>query len=133
MPEELKTEASVRVTHDVIAQVAGIAAMEVKGVAAMSGGLTGGITERLGKKSLGRGVKLEMKDIHVSLDLYVVVHYGFKIPEVASRVQAHVKDKIETMTGFSVSDVNIHVQGVSFDATDGDFSDEGGKPSSHEP
>ncbi|HBQ96725.1 MAG: Asp23/Gls24 family envelope stress response protein [Firmicutes bacterium] len=114
LSQELKTVPSVRVTHDVISAVAAIAATEVQGVAAMSGGLTGGITERLGKKASGRGVKLEIRDTHISLDVYVVVHYGFKIPEVASRIQSRVKQQVETMTGLHVSDVNIHVQGVSF-------------------
>jgi uncharacterized alkaline shock family protein YloU len=118
VPQELKTQARVRVTNDVIAAIAGIAAIEVQGVSAMSGGLAGGITERFGKKSLGRGVRLEMKDTNVNLDLYVVVRYGYKIPEVASRIQSRVKETVETMTGLRVSDVNIHVQGVSFEECD---------------
>ncbi len=121
--QEIKTVPSVRIANEVIAVIAGLAAMEVDGVAAMSGGLTGGITEMLGKKASARGVKVEVRETRVSLDLYVVVHYGVKIPEVASRIQHRVKEQVETMLGLFVSDVNIHVQGVSFAATDGELTD----------
>lgn len=120
--QEIKTVPSVRIANEVIAVIAGIAASEVDGVAAMSGGLTGGITEMLGKKAASRGVKLEVKDNRVSLDLYVVVQYGAKIPEVASRIQDRVKEQVELMTGLTVSDVNIHVQGVSFTSTEDESS-----------
>ncbi|OLZ08540.1 Asp23/Gls24 family envelope stress response protein [Sulfobacillus thermosulfidooxidans] len=127
--QEIKTIPSVRIANEVIAVIAGIAASEVDGVAAMSGGLTGGITEMLGKKAASRGVKLEVKDNRVSLDLYVVVQYGAKIPEVASRIQDRVKEQVELMTGLTVSDVNIHVQGVSFASTEDNSS---GNPASSE-
>lgn len=65
----------------------------------------------------------------MSLDLYVVVQYGAKIPEVASRIQDRVKEQVELMTGLTVSDVNIHVQGVSFASTEDNSS---GSPASSE-
>ncbi|MCY0907873.1 MAG: Asp23/Gls24 family envelope stress response protein [Sulfobacillus thermosulfidooxidans] len=110
----VKTLPTVQIANEVIAVIAGIAASEVDGVAAMSGGLAGGLTEMLGKKTASRGVKIDVKENHVSLDLFVVVRYGAKIPEVASRIQDQVKEQVERMTGLTVSDVNIHVQGVSF-------------------
>lgn len=112
---ETKTVPTVQIANDVIAVIAGIAAGEVDGVAAMSAGLAGGLTEMLGKKTASRGVKIEVKENHVSLDLFVVVRYGAKIPEVASRIQDRVKIQVERMTGLTVANVNIHIQGVSFD------------------
>lgn len=112
---EIRTVPTVQIANEVIAVIAGIAAGEVDGVAAMSAGLAGGLTEMLGKKTASRGVKIEVKENHVSLDLFVVVRYGAKIPEVASRIQDRVKIQVERMTGLTVSNVNIHVQGVSFD------------------
>lgn len=104
----------VKIVDDVVATIAGLAATEVKGVAGMSGGFVGGIAEILGKKSLSKGVKVEVKDKVANVDLYIIVEYGTKIPDVAWKIQENVKKTIETMTGIEVNDVNIHVQGVSF-------------------
>ncbi|MHB1611766.1 MAG: Asp23/Gls24 family envelope stress response protein [Sulfobacillus sp.] len=105
---------SVQIANDVIAAIAGLAAADVDGVVGMTGGLAGGLSEMLGKKDPTKGVKLEIKDNQVGLDLYLIVRFGKKIPEVASRVQEQVKIQVENMTGLHVTHVNIHVQGVSF-------------------
>ncbi len=104
----------VKIVDDVVATIAGLAATEVKGVAGMSAGFVGGIAEILGKKSLSKGVKVEVKEKVAAIDLYIIVEYGTKIPDVAWEIQENVKKTIETMIGISVNEVNIHVQGVSF-------------------
>lgn len=104
----------VKIVDDVIATIAGLAAIEVKGVAGMSGGFVGGIAEMLGKKSLSKGVKVEIKEKIAIIDLYIIVEYGTKIPDVAWEIQESVKKTVETMTGIEVNEVNIHVQGVHF-------------------
>ncbi len=104
----------VRISDDVVGTIAGIAATEVEGVAGMGGGIVGGITEMLGRKNLARGVKVEVGEREAALDLFVVVDYGVRIPEVAQRVQENVKRAVESMTGLSVVEVNIHIQGVAF-------------------
>lgn len=104
----------VKIVDDVIATIAGLAAIEVKGVAGMSGGFVGGIAEMLGKKSLSKGVKVEVKEKIAVIDLYIIVEYGTKIPDVAWEIQEDVKKTVETMTGIAVNEVNIHVQGVHF-------------------
>ncbi|MDK2882378.1 MAG: hypothetical protein PWP58_714 [Bacillota bacterium] len=103
---------SVRIADEVVAVIAGLAATEVPGVAGMSGGLAGGIAEMLGRKNLTRGVKVEVGERQAAVDLFLIVDYGVKIPEVAWRVQENVKKAIESMTGLDVVEVNIHVQGV---------------------
>ncbi|MDQ7790550.1 MAG: Asp23/Gls24 family envelope stress response protein [Desulforudis sp.] len=105
---------AVRIANEVVAIVAGLAATEVPGVAAMSGGLAGGIAEKLGRKNLGRGVKVEVGEKETAVDLYVIVEYGIRIPDVAAQIQSSVKRAIETMTGLVVVEVNVHVQGVIF-------------------
>jgi len=96
--------------------IAGLAATEVEGIAGMSGSIVGGITEILGRKNLAKGVKVEVNEKEAVVDLYVIVDYGVRIPEVAWNVQENVKKAIENMTGLSVAEVNIHVQGVNFDS-----------------
>ncbi|NLM03569.1 MAG: Asp23/Gls24 family envelope stress response protein [Clostridiales bacterium] len=104
----------IKIADEVIATIAGLAATEVQGVSGMSGGLADGIAEILGKKSLSKGVKLDVMENGVSIDLYIVVDYGVKIPDIAWKIQDNVKTTIESMTGTNVIDVNINIQGVDF-------------------
>ena len=112
---------SVRIADDVVSVIAGMAATEVEGIAGMSGGIASGLTERLGIKHLQRGVKVEVGEREAAIDLYVLVDYGARIPEVAQRVQERVKTAVESMTGLKVVEVNVHIQGVAF----ADAADEG--------
>ncbi len=104
----------VNIAEDVLATIAGIAAIEVKGVAGMSGGLVGGIAEILGKKTLSKGVKVSVNDKGAFIDLNLIVDYGTKIPDVAWEIQDKVKKTIQTMANLNVVEVNIHIQGVNF-------------------
>ena len=105
---------SIRIADEVVSIIAGLSATEVDGIAGMSGGLVGGIAELLGKKNVAKGVKVEVGEREAAVDLFVIVKYGVRIPDVALAVQENVKQAIETMTGLSVVEVNIHVQGVGF-------------------
>jgi len=107
-------DGSVKISDDVVAIIAGLAAAEVKGVAGMSGGIVGGIAEFVGKKSPSKGVKVEVGEKEAAVDVYVIVGFGVRIPEVAHEIQQSVKKAIESMTGLTVVEVNVHVQGVSF-------------------
>ena len=104
----------IRVADEVVSIIAGLATTEVEGVAGMSGGIAGGIAEILGRKNFSKGVKVEVGEKEAAVDLYIIVKYGIRIPEVALAAQENVKRAIETMTGLSVIEVNVHVQGVGF-------------------
>ncbi len=106
---------SVKISEEVVAIIAGIAATDVPEVAGMSGGIVGGIAEILGRKNLSKGVKVEVGEKEAAIDLYIIVEFGARIPEVAWNVQEKVKTAVQAMTGLSVVEVNIHVQGVNFD------------------
>ena len=105
---------SIKIADDVVGVIAGLAATEVEGVAGMSGGIVGGIAEILGRKNLSKGVKVVVSEKEAKVDLYMIINYGVRIPDVAWNVQENVKKAIENMTGLSVVEVNIHIQGVSF-------------------
>jgi uncharacterized alkaline shock family protein YloU len=109
---------SIKIAEEVVAVIAGLAAAEVDGIIGMSGGLVGDIGEILGKRSPSKGVRVEVGDSEAAVDLFIVVRYGARIPEVAHKVQHNVKNAVEAMTGLDVVEVNIHVQGVAF-PTDG--------------
>lgn len=114
-----EVENSVKISDDVVGVIAGIAAMEVEGVAGMSGGFAAEMSERmLGKKNLTKGVKVQVGEKEAAIDLYIVVEYGVRIPDVAAKVQENVKRAVESMTGLECVEINIHIQGVSFH-TDG--------------
>lgn len=107
---------NIKIAVDVVATIAGIAASGIEGVASMYSSIAGGIAEMLGaKKNPGKGIKVEMKEKSVVVDIYIVVDYGVKIPELAWEIQETVKNSIETMTGLDVEKVNIHIEGVSFE------------------
>ena len=105
---------AIRIADEVVSIIAGLAATEIEGIAGMSGGLVGGIAEMLGKKNFAKGVKVEVGEKEAAVDLYIIVKYGVRIPDVALAAQENVKQAIETMTGLTVVEVNIHVQGVGF-------------------
>lgn len=111
LPSEL---GSIRIADEVVSIVAGLAATEIEGVAGMSGGIAGGIAEALGKKNFSKGVKVDVGEEEAAVDLFLIVRYGSRIPDVAWAVQENVKKAIENMTGLKVVRVNVHVQGVNF-------------------
>jgi Uncharacterized protein conserved in bacteria len=106
---------AIKITDEVVAIISGIAATEVPGVAGMSGGIAGGIAEALGRKNLSKGVKVEAGEKDAKIDLYIIVEYGFRIPDVAWSIQEKVKKAVENMTGLNVLEVNIHIQGVNIE------------------
>ena len=113
------------ISEDVIGIIAGIAAAEVEGVSGMTLGLVDGINQILGSnKKYSKGVKIELEGNNVVIDLYVIVKYGVRIPDVAFSIQNSVKTQVETMTGLNVQSVNINVQGVTFDKVEKPRGDE---------
>ncbi|MFN2364620.1 MAG: Asp23/Gls24 family envelope stress response protein [Halarsenatibacteraceae bacterium] len=113
MVETNKSElGGMNIASEVLGIVAGIAATEIDGVAAMSGGLVRGIAEMLGRKNLSKGVKLEETDEGVIVELNLIVDFEVNIPEVTEEVQRNVKNSLEKMTGVDVKAVNINVLGI---------------------
>lgn len=108
-------ESSVKISPDVVATIAGVSTTEINGVAGMCTSFAGGIAEMLGaKKNPTKGIKVEINENNVVIDLFIIVDFGEKIPQLAQRVQENVANNVETMTGLTVDKVNVHVDGVSF-------------------
>ena len=103
----------VRIADEVVAIIAGLAATEVDGVDSMAGNITNELVGKLGMKNLSKGVKVDVTEEHVSVDLSLNIKYGHNIPDVSERVQDRVKSAIENMTGLTVLDVNIRIAGVN--------------------
>lgn len=118
LEEEINTEnEGIQISNDVVGVISGVAVSEVPGVAGMAGGFAGGITEVLsGKKNLAKGIKVDISEKSVKIDVNIIVEYGSRIPDVAFEIQNRVKKAVENMTGLNVEEVNVHVQGVNTDA-----------------
>ena len=107
---------NLNISEDVIGIIAGLAASEVEGIAGMTLGFVDGINQILGSnKKYSRGVKIDLDGKKVTIDLFVNVKYGVRIPDIAWAAQNAVKDAVENMTGLDVASVNINVQGITFD------------------
>ncbi|MCC3379722.1 Asp23/Gls24 family envelope stress response protein [Paenibacillus farraposensis] len=104
----------IQIAPEVIEVIAGLATVEVQGVAGMSGGFAGGFAELLGRKNLSKGVKVEVGQREAAVDVSVIIEYGNRLPEVAAAIQHNVKRSIETMTGLNVVEVNVQIHDVQF-------------------
>ena len=105
----------VQIADEVVAIIAGLAATEVEGVDSMAGNINNELVGKLGMRNLSKGVKVDVTEEHVSVDLSLNLKYGYNIPEVCEKVQERVKTAIENMTGLSVLDVNIKIAGVNME------------------
>ena len=105
----------VQIADEVVAIIAGLAATEVEGVDSMAGNITNELVGKLGMKNLSKGVKVEIVDSVVSVDLTLNIEYGMNILETSKKVQEKVKAAIENMTGLEVADVNIHIASVDME------------------
>lgn len=110
-----QTIGKVQIADEVVAIIAGLAATEVEGVASMAGNITNELVGKLGMKNLSRGVKVDVLEDVVCVDLALNIEYGFNILETSKRVQERVKAAIENMTGLTVSDVNVRIASVEID------------------
>ena len=102
----------VKIASDVVAAIAALAATEIDGVYSMAGNITNELIGKLGMKNLSKGIRVEVLDGKVSVDVALNISYGYSIPEVSAKVQDRVKNAIENMTGLEVSIVNIRIASV---------------------
>ncbi|RAP78102.1 Asp23/Gls24 family envelope stress response protein [Paenibacillus montanisoli] len=113
MTEELQT-GIIRISDDVVATIAGLAALETPGIAAMSGGISEGLAKRLSGKNAQKGVSVEVGQLEAAIDLRIIVKYGIPIQEVCRQLQENVRETVANMTGLHVVEVNVKVEGVAF-------------------
>ena len=110
----VEIDTNLNISEDVIGIIAGLAASEVEGIAGMTLGFVDGINQILGgNKKYSKGVKIELEGKKVTIDLYVNVKYGVRIPDIAWAAQNAVKSAVENMTGLEVTDVNIRIAGIT--------------------
>lgn len=106
---------NIHISEEVLAAIAAAATLEVEGVNSLSAHLGSDLAELLGKKSLTKGIHIEVEEEKVKVDLSVVMDYGHTIPEIGKSVQDGIKGAIESMAGLEVSEVNVAISGVIVD------------------
>ena len=102
----------VKIADEVVAIIAGLASTEVEGVSSMAGNITNELVSKLGMKNLSKGIRVEVSEGIVRVDVALNIAYGYAIPDVSAKVQEKVKTAIENMTGLEVSCVNVRIASV---------------------
>lgn len=105
----------VEIATEVVEVIAGIATTEVDGVWQMRGSFAGDVVEKLGKKNHGKGVKVELTEEGLLVDVYILVKFGSIVPQVAKAVQENVRQTLINMIAVETKEVNVHIVGVGFD------------------
>ncbi|GAA0443666.1 fatty acid biosynthesis protein YqhY [Lentibacillus halophilus] len=108
---------TVEIAPEVIEVITGIAASEVKGVSEMRGNFATGVVERFGKKSHGKGVKVDLTENGILIDLFVVLNFGVSIPKTAQELQENIRHTLKTMTALEMDEINVHVVGIQMENT----------------
>src|SRR5699024_8020948 len=105
----------VEISPSVIEVIAGIAASEVEGLAYMRGTFASDVAERFGKTAHGKGVKVELSDSGILIDIFVALHFGESIPQIAQKLQTNIRLSLKNMTGLEVSEINVHIVEIQMD------------------
>ncbi|APC48336.1 Asp23/Gls24 family envelope stress response protein [Virgibacillus halodenitrificans] len=110
----------VEIAPEVIEVIAGIAATEVDGLYAMRGNFATGVVERFGKKAHSKGVKVELTENGVLIDLFVILNYGTSIPQTAQKLQTNIRQTLKNMTALEIDEINVHVVGIQMETKESD-------------
>lgn len=115
-PANKQNLGNIEVAPEVLEIIASIAATDIEGVSGMRGNFASGVAERLGKKVHGKGVKTELTEEGLMIDIYCVINYGVSIPQTALKIQEQVRQTLENMTSLQTQEVNVHITGVQFES-----------------
>ena len=105
----------VLISSEVVASIAGLAALEAEGVQSTIGSMANELAGKLGVRNFGKGVKAVIENDEVTVDMNINMKYGYNILKTSSQVQDKVKQAVESMTGLTVNNVNIYISGVAID------------------
>ena len=103
---------TVQIADDVIAVIVGIAATEVEGIAALGDNITNELMNKVGIKNISKGVKVNIVENKIDVEVSLTVGYGYNIPATCAKVQEKIKNTVENMTGLKVTGVNVRIIGV---------------------
>jgi uncharacterized alkaline shock family protein YloU len=102
----------VTIAPEVLITIARLTALSTPGVVRMSTDWMGNVNRLLGRTSSGGGVRIEVEDEAVTVDLYVIAEPGVNMYNLGQVIQAEVTRAIHDMVGVAVSAINIHIEDV---------------------
>ncbi|MCL1853675.1 MAG: Asp23/Gls24 family envelope stress response protein [Peptococcaceae bacterium] len=105
---------NVRIADEVVEVISGMAASQIEGVVSLGNGGAVSDIANIFTRGSRKGIKVEIHESEAKIDLYLTVKFGSTIPKIAGLVQEAVKENVENMTGLTVAEINIHIQGVAF-------------------
>lgn len=114
--ENTQLNGNLKISREVISTIAKYAALEVDGVASLAS-FTANLKGWLFRKKSAKPITIDLTDDVARIDLHINVKAGVKIPELAEKVQAAVKEAVQNMTGIAVSHVNIEISDIIFEKT----------------
>lgn len=106
----------VEIVPEVIETIAGLAASEVEGIASMRGNFASDVVERFGRVSHSKGVKVDISETSIRIDMFIVIQYGYPIPTIAQQLQTGIKQSLKNMTALEVDEINVHVVGIQMES-----------------
>ena len=112
-----ETVGNVHISEEVVSKIAAIAATEIEGVSGLEKNAGKELVCKLKKKGFVPGVRIDFHVDGIVIDLYLVVKYGRPFRSVASAVHKNVKETVESMSGYNVDCINVHIVGVEFPDT----------------
>lgn len=124
----LKTDhGTTSIASSVVAKIAALATQEIPGVQAMGKSLTrtfGSLKSKMpgASQAASQGVSVEVGERQAAVDIDIVVYYGNSIVEVAEAIRHNVIDRIESMTGLEVVEVNVGIDDLYLEGDDEDTS-----------
>ena len=121
MPESYVTnhteKGDISISEDVIALMVSAAVSEIEGVSGLSNPTSTDLAERFGLKNAARGIRISSEDDVLTVDIAIMVRYGYGVTVTAKKIQEQAAAGVESMTGLAVR-VNVHVTGIAFDKAD---------------
>lgn len=108
---------TISIENEVIARIAGLTAVDCYGIVGMTAkNMKDGLVQLLKRESLTKGIRINVNEEQISIDLHIIVEYGTNITAIAENIISTVKYKVETVCGIAVEQVNVFVEGVRVDA-----------------
>ena len=120
--QTIKTElGEINVTGETIGYIVSLNLADVKGVVGSKKTIVKEITDILmgdtsenGIEETSRTIKVEIKDNKPLINIYIVIKYGVRIPDIAWDIQSRVKESLREKLGTDINEINVHVQGIQF-------------------
>lgn len=107
-----ESSGELKIANEVVAIIAALAATEVDGVASLTGNATHEVIAKQGLRGQSRGITVAVDGTEVTVQIAIIIQYGYSVPEVSAKVQERVKNAIENMAGLQVRSVDVSIAGI---------------------